>query len=69
MKLNRYLKCRRESQKAFARRSGVPQQTINRLCLRGGASALNALKIVKATKGRVRLEDLCGVGEAKAKAS
>ncbi len=65
MKLASYLGARKESEAAFARRSGATQRTINRVCAGAGCNADTALKIIRAThdeptpgNGTVGLEDL-----------
>jgi len=69
MKLERYLEARGETQADFARRTGMPQQTINTICQGRGTHAYSAYRIIKATGGKVRLIDLCGERETMAKAS
>lgn len=58
MRLTEYLERTGETQVAFAKRSGVPQSTVNLLCRGGGARAETAIKIIDATGGLVKLEDL-----------
>jgi transcriptional regulator with XRE-family HTH domain len=60
MRLADYLTSRKESQSAFARRTGVPQATINNICNGAGTRSDTALKIIHATGGLVTLEDLVG---------
>lgn len=66
MKLTDYLAERGETESAFARRSGIPQRTVNRVCTGEYAPrADTAFKIIEATKveptsegGTVLLSDL-----------
>ena len=66
MGLKDYLDARGESQAGFARRSRLPQQTVNAICARGYARDLEvAERIVTASRrepapdgGTVRYEDL-----------
>ena len=59
MRLSEYLDQTGENESEFSRRSGVSQQTVNRLCRgRGGPRGGTALKIERATDGLVSLEDL-----------
>jgi len=65
MDINEYLDARDERQAAFARRAGLQQRTVNRVCLGGGCSASTALQIIKASHaeptpggGTISLEDL-----------
>jgi DNA-binding transcriptional regulator YdaS (Cro superfamily) len=53
-----YLAARAESQNRFAKRAGIPQSTINLICQGGGTTAATALRIIRATNGNVKLEDL-----------
>ena len=66
MRLADYLEAKAESESEFARRAGIPQQTVNRVC-HGEAIPRGdtMLKIVTATRekpapdgGTVRFEDL-----------
>lgn len=58
VRLSDYLESRGESQAAFARRSGIPQSTINLICNGKGTRVETAIKIIRATGGLVALEDL-----------
>lgn len=65
MRLTDYLKETGESEAAFARRAGVQQRTVNRICSGAGCNAATALAIIRATAeqktpggGCVALEDL-----------
>ena len=65
MRLLDYLEARGEKQAAFARRCGVDQRTVNRICLGDGCSAATAHLVIKASReepapdgGTVTLEDL-----------
>lgn len=58
MRLPVYLEARRESQRAFAVRAGVSYNTVNQICRGGGTRTSTALRIVEATEGMVRIEDL-----------
>ena len=67
MKLAAYLEKRDESEAAFARRAGLPQQTINQIAFGGGCQVRTARLIVKASRdepapggGTVTFEDLDG---------
>lgn len=60
MRLADYLRSRDESQVAFARRTGIPQATINGICNGAGTRSDTALRIIHATGGLVTLEDLIG---------
>jgi predicted transcriptional regulator len=65
MRLSDYLDRTGETQLAFAKRSGVPQSTVSLICKGGGARAETAIKIIEATGGLVKLEDLVpGTGAA-----
>lgn len=71
MRLSQYLEARDESESAFARRSGVPQRTINRICMGSGCNVSTALVIIRATHahptpddGTVSLEDLAASAAA-----
>jgi len=62
MRLSEYLARAGENESEFSRRSGVPQQTVNRLCRgEGGPRGGTALKIERATGGLVKLKDLVEV--------
>lgn len=56
MTLAEYLERLGESQSEFARRSGVPQSVVNRICLGGDARGKNWALIAKATGGKVTAE-------------
>lgn len=58
MRLTEYLERTGETQLAFAKRSGVPQSTVSLICKGGGTRVETALKIIEATSGLVKLEDL-----------
>lgn len=58
MKLDDYLAERDESQSAFARRAGLPQQTVHAICNGAEPRASTARKIIIATGGLVSLDDL-----------
>lgn len=65
MDLRTYLHARGESQRAFGRRAGVPQKTVNRIAAGAACSNPTALAIIRATVdrptpggGTVSLEDL-----------
>lgn len=65
MKLVDYLEARKEPQAAFARRAGLGQRVVNRICLGGDCSAPTALAVIRASHaeptpggGTVGLEDL-----------
>ena len=58
MRLTKYLESRGETIGEFARRSGVPRQTIRSICDGGGTSTATAVKIISATGGIVSIEDL-----------
>lgn len=60
MRLAEYLRTRKESQSAFARRVAIPQSTVNAICNGAGTRSDTALKIIHATGGLVTLEDLSG---------
>lgn len=58
MKLVEYLKQQGESQYAFARRAGIPQQTISVIARGRGMHVSTAIKIIRASGGLVGLSDL-----------
>lgn len=60
MKLARYLYEADMTQHAFAARAGISQSTVSRIVLGepNEISLRNAMRIVIATRGAVRLEDL-----------
>lgn len=60
MTLADYLERTGESQNEFARRSGVPQSVVNRICLGGDARGRNWALIANATSGKVTVEDHFG---------
>ena len=62
MDLVTYLDNRDESQKAFAKRAGIAQSTLNGICLGAECHARTALKIKIATSGAVDVEDLVSEG-------
>jgi plasmid maintenance system antidote protein VapI len=62
MDITTYLARRGESQKAFAKRAGINQSTINDICRGAGMNADTALRIITATIGAVGLEDLVSKG-------
>lgn len=73
MKLASYLTARDEREAAFARRSGVAQRTINRICAGARCNVDTAVAIIQAThkeptpaNGTVGLEDLTTGNEAAA---
>ena len=60
MKLSEYLASVGISEAEFARRAGLPQRTVNRVCNGAGIHLGTARKIVKATGGLVGFDDLAG---------
>ena len=58
MRLPEYLKEQGETQVAFARRTGIPQSTLNLICHGKGTGVETAVTIIKATGGIVSIEDL-----------
>jgi predicted transcriptional regulator len=75
MRLPEYLESRGESQAAFARRTGIPQSTVNLICNGKGTRVDTAIRIIQATRdepapdgGTVRIEDLVGIDDAGAAA-
>jgi len=62
MRLEQYLDQRGESQNGFAKRSGVPQSIVNRICLGGDAYGRNWALIQLATRGRVSPSKHFGAG-------
>lgn len=71
MRLSAYLRQHEESQRAFARRAGVPRTVINRAFHRDpvGVSASNAHAIITATQGAVQLVDLLPPGTRRRRAA
>ena len=57
MKLAEYLRENEETQAAFAKRSGVAQVVISRICNDGDARGRNWALISQATDGQVTAED------------
>lgn len=66
MRLCEYLEKTGESQSEFAKRSGVPQSVVNRVCLGGDARGRNWALISKATSGKVTAEAHFPSGDAAA---
>lgn len=64
MRLTEYLEKREESQSAFARRSEIPQSTVNLICQGKGTGVGTAVKVIQATGGLVSLQDLLPMDEA-----
>jgi predicted transcriptional regulator len=67
MKLRDYLDARGESENAFAKRSGIPQRTINRIANGGECLAGTAIEVIRASMqepapggGIVDLDSLAG---------
>jgi DNA-binding transcriptional regulator YdaS (Cro superfamily) len=63
MRLSAYFDLQRqdgtpESYARFAARAGLKESTVRAIVRGGGASATTALKVIDATHGLVRLEDL-----------
>ena len=57
MRLSDYLRARGETESAFARRAGLPQRTVNRICKGETAPrADTAFRVVEATKAEPTLE-------------
>jgi transcriptional regulator with XRE-family HTH domain len=52
MRLSAYLEARGESQAAFARRAGLDQRTINRICAGSGCFLETADAIVQASRDK-----------------
>ena len=66
MTLSDYLRKQGESQVAFARRSGVPQQTVSQIVRGHGTRTATALLVVEATGGLVTFAELAGDDECAA---
>ena len=66
MRLEDYLNQREESQSAFARRSKIPQSTVNLICQGKGTRVETAVKVIQATGGLVSLQDLLALDEGAA---
>ena len=58
MKLKRYLKLQMETHYSFSKRAKTSCTNISNIVNGGGASLANAIKIVKATGGKVDYKDL-----------
>ena len=73
VKLSEYLVARGESESEFARRAGLTQRTVNRVCSGQGCNAATARDIIKASHskptpmgGTVSLDDLISEDEGAA---
>lgn len=64
MRLAEYLERTTESQAAFAQRAGLKQAAVSLICRGGGTTASTAVKIIAATGGLVKLEDLTPAKDA-----
>lgn len=58
MTLQEFLLDHSITQKEFANRADIPQQTVSEILSGGGMRAVTALKIIQATGGLVTLTDL-----------
>lgn len=66
MRLSEYLGTTGETQMQFAKRSGVAQAVVCRICRGGDAQGKNWARIEKATDGKVRARDHFSEGGAAA---
>jgi hypothetical protein len=67
MRLNRWLRKEGLSQLAFAELAGMKAGTVAKICAGGGATVSSAVRILPATRGEVRLEDLLPVRAKRAR--
>ena len=59
MDLSEYLESKQESESQFARRAGIPQQTLNRIARGSCIPLADAVYLIQvATAGLVRVEDI-----------
>lgn len=58
MRLSEYLRSKGLSYFEFSQLSGVQTATLAKIAKGGGATATSAIKIIRASRGKVKLEDL-----------